>query len=301
MLVGMKKIFIKQLPKILIRENEMVASKNGLSSKNFESRKMPALFVGHGSPMVAIEPDDYNNALQTFARSIPKPKAIVVFFFFFETMRSAGITVSERPSLIYDFYGFPRELYELTYPCPGDPLLARRIAGMLQKEGFPVALNNSRGLDHGAWIPLRIAYPEADIPVIQISIPRPFKSQQYLKMAETLDSLREEGILFVGSGNIVHNLRMCNFFDKHAPVDEWALEFDFWVKDCSEDLETDKLVKYRDLAPHNLLAVPTTEHFDPLFFVMGFVRKGDPYVEPIFEGFHHANISMRCLAVMEDD
>ena len=262
--------------------------------------KMPALFVGHGSPVVAIEPDQYNVALKEFTQSIPKPKAIVVFSAHWESMKVAGITVSAKPHLIYDFYGFPRELYDLTYPCPGSPSLSRRIAAMLQKEGFAVTLDDSRGLDHGTWIPLYIAYPDADIPVLQISIPRHYEPEHYLKMGAVLDPLRKEGILFMGSGNIVHNLRMCNFFDKYAPVDEWAFKFDVWIKETCENLETSKLLHYRDLAPSNKLAVPTTEHFDPLFFTMGFARKGDLYVESIFEGFHHANISMRCIAIKED-
>ncbi len=265
-----------------------------------EDNCIPALFIGHGSPMVAIESDQYNMALQQFVQSIPKPKAIVVFSAHWETLNGCGITVTEKPRIIYDFYGFPEELYHLNYPCPGNPSLARRIAAILQKEGFPVSLTQSRGLDHGAWIPLSIAYPNADIPVIQLSIPRPCKPEQYLRMGRILDSLRNEGVLFMGSGNIVHNLRRCNFLEKHAPVDEWALQFDHWIKNRCEDLEISGLMKYRDLAPFNRLAVPTTEHFDPLLFVMGFTTREDSHVEWVFEGFHHANISMRCLAITED-
>ena len=255
----------------------------------------PSLYVGHGAPLVALENDDYNQALNKFARNNPTPKTIVVVSAHWETYLPIQITSSLKPELIYDFYGFPQELYEIKYPSPGNPVVAKKIVQLLAIKGFQSVLSPLQGLDHGTWAPLSLAYPEADIPVVQISIPVPRTPKELLKIGEALKPLREEEILLLGSGNIVHNLRMMSFPQKYGKTDEWARMFDEWVKENLETLNINNLNNYREQAPFNNLAVPTTEHFDPLFFILGSADKNEQN-KHIYEQFHNHNVSSRCFS-----
>lgn len=256
----------------------------------------PAVFLSHGSPMTALEQDSYTQAVHELGQSLPRPEAIVVVSAHWEASGPIRVTASEKPQVIYDFGGFPHELYTLAYPCPGSPALAAEIVALLEKTGLPATLDERRGLDHGAWIPLRMAYPSAEIPVVQVSLPRPRTPQLLLRMGMALGTLRERKVLLLGSGGVVHNLRLVRFGDKKAPVEGWARSFDDWVAARVQALDTMTLATYRDKAPHADRSVPTTEHFDPVFAVLGACRPEDqPFT--VHEGFHYGNLSMRCFTL----
>jgi 4,5-DOPA dioxygenase extradiol len=248
--------------------------------------RMPVVFISHGSPMTAVQEDDYTRALEKLGPKLPRPRAVVVVSAHWEAGPPVRVTGAAKPELIYDFSGFPDELFQLTYPAPGDPGLAREIAST-----FSARIDERRGFDHGVWTPLRRIFPAADLPVVAVSLTRGADPSHYHEMGKALAPLRERGILLLGSGGVVHNLGRVDFENKSAPVDGWAREFDDWVRDRLEKGEADRLLDYRRQAPHAALAVPTTEHFDPLFVTIG--AGGNGRVKEIYAGFHHANLSMR--------
>jgi 4,5-DOPA dioxygenase extradiol len=249
----------------------------------------PVLFVSHGSPMIGIESDGFTMALENLGKKIPPPHAIVIVSAHWESDDLIFVTASKKPSLIYDFGGFPDALYQLTYPCPGDPVLAAEIVSLLNAADLPSALEPNRGLDHGVWIPLRRLFPKADIPVVQISLPMPRQPIDVFKMGQTLVPLRSRGILLVGSGGIVHNLRRLHFGDKTAAVDSWAGDFNSWVKEKIQNRNNEALFSYKNQSQATL-AVPESEHFDPIFFVLGAADKAP--INWVFDEFHYGNLSM---------
>ena len=256
----------------------------------------PALFVSHGSPMVALDDDAYNRSLAAFAKSVPVPEAIVVVSAHWETRAPIRVASGERLETIHDFGGFPEALYRIEYPAPGQPALAREVAGLLESAGLDVALDPERGLDHGPWVPLRFLYPDARVPVVGVSLPRPRTPEELLRAGRALAPLRDRRVLLFGSGGITHNLRLVNFEDKHAPVDAWARAFDDWIAGRLAELDTAAIAAYEERAPEARRAVPTTEHFDPIFPVLGSASPGER-VSTVFEGFHHGNLSMRSFSL----
>ena len=263
-----------------------------------EERRLPALFVSHGAPTVALEKDDYAGALRRFGQETPAPRAIVVVSAHWQAPHPLRVTAAARPATIHDFAGFPAALYELTYHAPGAPDRAMEIVSLLTGAGIPASLDDTRGWDHGVWVPLRLAYPEAGIPVVEISLPHPAEPAALRKIGHALAPLRRRGVLLIGSGGIVHNLRRVRMDDPRAPVDGWARAFDAWVAGRLAAGEFGAIAAYRETAPHADLAVPTTEHFDPLFVVLGSAAPGER-ARPVHEGFQHANLSLRCLALSE--
>jgi 4,5-DOPA dioxygenase extradiol len=261
-----------------------------------DAKRQPAAFFAHGSPMVAIEEDEFTASLRSFGKSLPRPKAIVVVSAHWEAPGAVRVTSSERPPLVYDFSGFPEELYAVRYPSPGDPALAATIVEMLSAAGIAAVKDERRGIDHGAWVPIRHAFPAADVPVLEVSLPLPRSPKDVAALGKALAPLRERGVLLVGSGGIVHNLRRVRFENKQAPAEHWAKEFDAWVRDRVEPLDIDGLSAYPKLAPNAAAAVPSTEHFDPQFFVLGAALAGDR-VRTLFEGFHHGTLSMRSYSL----
>lgn len=259
--------------------------------------RLPSVFLAHGAPLSALGGDEHAAALRKFGESVANPKAILIVSAHWQVSRPLRITSWEHAPLIYDFGGFPDELYRITYPAPGSPLLAARIARILQAEGQEVRPAPDRGLDHGAWVPLRLAWPEATIPVLQLSLPF-VDPQDLFQIGRALRPLRDDGIVVVGSGGIVHNLRKAKIQDKNATVDDWAAEFDAWVAERVRDRKLDELLAYRNAAPHARNSVPTPEHFDPLFIALGAAYQDEP-VETIFEGFQYGNLSMRSFAFRE--
>jgi len=252
----------------------------------------PALFVSHGAPSAALDDDDYTRALGAWARSRPRPRAIVVVSAHGEAQGPTRVSSAARPDLIYDFYGFPPELYQLTYPAPGAPDLSREVAAALEAAGAEPVLDGVRGWDHGVWVPLRLLYPAADVPVVQVSLPVPRSPSSLAQMGAALKPFREHGTLLLGTGGIVHNLRR---LDGEATL-PWAAAFDAWVAERLERLDVEALQDYETTAPHADLAVPTSEHFDPLFFVLG-SRDPRDRVETIYEGFRLGSLSLRSFAL----
>jgi 4,5-DOPA dioxygenase extradiol len=241
--------------------------------------------------MVAVEPDAYTEALRAFGDR-NRPRALAVVSAHWTTGAGVAVTSGERHRIIHDFGGFPHALYELDYPAPGDPALATEIAVRLGDAGFAARLDPVRGIDHGTWIPLRIAWPDGTIPVVQVSLPE-VPPTDLVRMGAALRPLRERGVLVLGSGGMVHNLMQLQWTEKYAPAEPWAQAFDAWAAGRIAAGDLASLVAYRDLAPSARRAAPTTEHLDPLFVTLG--AAGGDQAETIFEGFHHGSLGMRSV------
>jgi len=227
---------------------------------------MPSFFIAHGAPSLAIEKHQYTEFLNGLAAQFPRPKAIVLFSAHWEstTQKVSGAASYET---IYDFSGFPDELYQIEYPASGDKALAQEIQALLAKEGVPAQIDPVRGLDHGAWVVLHLTYPNADIPVIALSVNRYLSNEEQYQIGKALGSLREQDILIIGSGGTSHNLRRLEWGAKQ--VTGWAAEFEQWIEDKIMKWDTDSLFQYDKLAPYAREAVPTPEHFIPLLLAMG--------------------------------
>jgi 4,5-DOPA dioxygenase extradiol len=245
--------------------------------------------------MVAIEENGFSKAMREMGQRYSGAQAAVVISAHWQRPGPVRITAWERAPIIHDFGGFPRELYELEYPAPGSPELAGEIAEALNSAGHESELDGHRGLDHGAWIPARLAWPEADKPVIQVGLPAADPPVLFA-LGRALRPFRERGVFLMGSGGIVHNLRRVRFAHEFGPVDPWAEDFDAWVAERIEDGPVEELFAYREAAPHVDSAAPTSEHFDPLFVVLGARLEGDR-VSTIYEGFRYGNLSMRSFVL----
>ena len=261
------------------------------------SSPAPSLFVAHGSPMFGIAAGEYGDTLRAFATRTRRPSAVVIVSAHWEAPGPIRVNAVERPPLIYDFRGFPPALYELTYPAPGSPAIADEALALLTDAGLDAIREERRGWDHGVWIPLRLLYPSADVPVVEVSLPLPREAETVLRMGAALAPLREKGVLLLGSGGIVHNLRLARLESEHGPVDDWARAFDAWVRGRIEASAFDELARYEALAPSARLAVPESEHFDPLLFASGAAREGDE-VEEIASGFQYSNLSLSSYAFL---
>jgi 4,5-DOPA dioxygenase extradiol len=259
--------------------------------------KRPALFISHGSPMIAVEDDDYTAALEKLGEKLsqPHPLAVVVVSAHWEEHAPVRVTANPHPDLIYDFGGFPNELYEKAYPCPGDPKLARHIVDLLHGSKIKADVDEKRGLDHGAWTPLSRIFSSHEIPVVEVSLPSPRQPTWVFEMGRALAKLRNENILLMGTGGIVHNLRKIRMGAKDAIVDDWAQEFDEWVRARLEHGDVAALLNYKKEGPHADVAVQGPEHFDPLFFALGAAEK-EP-IRFVYEGFHYGNLSMRSFEI----
>jgi 4,5-DOPA dioxygenase extradiol len=251
---------------------------------------MPVLFLGHGSPMNTIEDGPVRRSWQALGASLPRPAAILCISAHWET-RGVYVTGSNRPDTIHDFNGFPRALFDVRYPCPGSPELAHRVVDLL--DGVRAHIDPQRGLDHGAWGVLQPMFPAADIPVVQMSLSVLQPGAWHYDLARQLGPLRDEGVLVVASGNIVHNLRQFNWKDP-KPL-EWAERFD---EDVAEHIATghhEGLLGYETLGTDALLAVPSPEHYLPLLYALGLQRDGEP-VRFFNEGVV-GSISMRSVQI----
>jgi 4,5-DOPA dioxygenase extradiol len=225
---------------------------------------MPVVFIGHGSPMNAIEKNEFHLGWQQLARDIPRPECILCISAHWETP-GVSLTATDEPETIHDFYGFPKALFDVRYPAPGSPALAHRTASLLSP--LKVRLDARRGLDHGVWSVLVAMYPNAEIPVVQLSLDTEQPASSHYDIARKLAPLRDDGVLILGSGDIVHNLRLFDFRDP-APLD-WAIEFNDLVKNLVEARQHERLIDYASLGPNARLAIPTREHFLPLLYVLG--------------------------------
>jgi 4,5-DOPA dioxygenase extradiol len=232
----------------------------------------PALFVSHGSPMFALTPGELGPRLHALGRQLPDLRAVLVVSPHWQTTHGVRVQATAQPTTIHDFGGFPDALYTLQYTPPGAPALAAEAARLLAAAGSQVVLDERRGLDHGAWVPLRHLLPAADIPVFQVSMPLELDAPGALRLGAALAPLRDQGVLVVGSGSLTHNLYE---FRRHVRDPEYAGQFAAWIRDAVEARNERALVDYRDLAPHAHRAHPTEEHFLPLLVALGASRPTD--------------------------
>lgn len=256
---------------------------------------MPAVFVSHGSPMVALETGPFQQALSRFGERW-RPNAILVVSAHWTTGDEIRVTSAPKHSTIHDFSGFPRLLYELRYDAPGSPELAARIAALLNDVGFAASLDARRGLDHGAWVPLRFLYPDASVPVVQVSLPFAVSPEELFRLGGLLASLRDEGMMILATGGIVHNLARLDFAHQNREPFDWAVAFDEWFSETAGAWGLAELFRYFETAPHAAYAVPTPEHFHPVFVAVGAATPGAK-IESIFEGFQYGSLSMRSFTI----
>ena len=259
---------------------------------------MPVLFIGHGSPMNIIFDNSYTRSLAALGKSLPKPKAIMVVSAHWLT-KATSVMCAEKPKTIHDFYGFPDELYTMRYPSPGAPHEARLVTEIVKSAKVGCG---EWGLDHASWAVLKHIYPAADIPVFELSLaytynewhPKPL--QYHYDLARELSGLRDQGVLIIGSGNIVHNLGMLDFENIDAPVFDWAGEFDEKVKKNLINGNHDALVHYHNLGRTSPLAVPTLDHYLPMIYAIALQGKNEPLTFT-HEGFQYGSVSMRCFKI----
>lgn len=229
---------------------------------------LPSLFISHGSPMLALQPGASGPALQRLAADLPRPRAIVVMSAHWES-RELLVSGSPAPETWHDFGGFPRELFAVQYPAPGDPALAQQIVELLAADGLPAHLDNQRPFDHGTWVPLSLMYPAADIPVVQVSLPSHMGPALQTRIGQALRSLREQGVLLIGSGSITHNLGELDWRAGPESIEPWAGDFRNWVVDKLSAQDETALHDYRKQAPYAVRSHPSDEHLLPLYFARG--------------------------------
>ena len=234
---------------------------------------LPTLFVSHGAPTMALEPRQAGAALTRLGHELSRPAAILMVSAHWETARPA-VSTAEKPKTIYDFGGFPAELYRLQYPAPGAPALARRVQEVLGASGMIADLDPLRGLDHGAWVPLRYLFPDADVPVTQLAIQPHLDPAHHYGIGEALRPLTREGVLVIGSGSMTHNLREVRFDAPEGDSAAYVGEFQAWIQRTMAANDTAALLDYRKLAPGAVRAHPTDEHLLPLFVALGAAGAG---------------------------
>ena len=237
---------------------------------DLQHQRMPVVFVGHGNPMNAIEPNEFHKSWQRLGQALPVPDAVLCISAHWET-DGVAVTATPRPETIHDFYGFPPALFEVRYPAPGEPELARRTAALLADTN--VRLDTGRGLDHGAWSVLAPMYPEADVPIVQLSLDTRRPGDFHYRLGKALAPLRDEGVLIMASGNIVHNLRLLNYRDPTPPT--WALEADAQIRGHIDARDHEALIDYERLGAAVRQGIPTNEHYLPLLYAMGLQEDGD--------------------------
>ncbi|MCB1156231.1 MAG: 4,5-DOPA dioxygenase extradiol [Leptospiraceae bacterium] len=253
-----------------------------------EKSLQTALFIGHGSPMNIIEENGFTKTLKEFRNKLTKPDAILIISAHWLT-EGTFITAQEHPQQIYDFFGFPPELYQIKYEPPGKSELAKIISFEIPE----IKPHMQWGLDHGSWSVLHNLFPEAEIPVLQLSIDYTWPERYHYELGKKLRFLRERNILVIGSGNVVHNLQKVDMKQVNAEPCAWAVEFDSWVKDNLDkknDVQLCQYYKKSDIATR--LSVPTPEHYLPMIYILG-MRMEDETVKYIYEGFQNRSISMR--------
>jgi len=254
---------------------------------------MPALFLGHGNPMNALADNAFTRAWRRLGEEMPAPAAILAISAHWYVPATA-VTSADPPRTIHDFGGFPRALYEVRYPAPGDPALARRVQRLLAP--LPVALDDSWGLDHGTWSVLRHVYPEANVPVVQLAIDETRPASFHYELGRALAPLRDEGVLILGSGNIVHNLHAYAWGEHGARAFDWAVRFEAQARKTMQSGDVQPLVDYETLGPDARLSIPTPDHYLPLLYVLGARHEEDALDFPV-EGVDGGSISMLAVRV----
>jgi len=267
----------------------------GPERRRSSARRVPALFVAHGSPNTVFD-DEFGTALRLFAAHQGALDAAVVVSAHWESLRPIRVTRGARPELLYDFSGMPSRVDRVSYVCRGSAAVSDRVVALLADAGIEAVADSARGLDHGTWVPMSLAFPSARVPIVQVSLPLPATPEGIVEVGRALAPLRDRNILLVGSGGVVHNLHRLRFSGETHVPDPWALGFDEWVREQVGRLDVAALCDYRRRAPHVLESAPTPEHFEPLLFVLGAAGAGDG-VLPVYEGFRHGSLSMRSFAL----
>jgi 4,5-DOPA dioxygenase extradiol len=255
--------------------------------------RMPALYIGHGAPPLLDDPI-WSGQLKTWAADLPRPKAILIVSAHWESAPVSLSATAAGTPLIYDFGGFAPKYYNMRYETPDSSAFAARVAAMMP-DTEPVHQHNSRGLDHGAWVPLKLMYPAGDIPVLQMSLPThdPYK---LLELGRRLRPLRDEGVLIIGSGFLTHGLPFLKEFRIEAEAPSWSREFDAWAAEALARGDVDELAAYRDRAPGMPYAHPTVEHYTPLFITLGAASDPETPGDQVVEGYW-MGLSKRSLQV----
>ncbi len=257
------------------------------------SNRMPTLFVSHGAPSLLVDRGPVCDFFKQLGRILPRPKAILCVSAHWERHRLAA-SGSLRPGTIHDFYGFAEELYDMRYSCPGDPALAESVQKLMAAAGV-CDIDDKRGLDHGAWVPLTLMYPAADIPVVQLSLQKGAGTEQHLKIGRALAPLRAEGVLIMGSGSATHNLREFGSYPLDARPQPYAAEFEAWLFEAIRSAQTDDLINYRARAPHAVRNHPTEDHIWPLLVPLGAAGEG-AMGQRLYDGFTYGILSMAAYA-----
>lgn len=257
------------------------------------AKRLPAIFFGHGNPMNAVQNNSYTDGWHRIGQETPRPQAILAISAHWY-VSGTSVTINVAPPTIHDFGGFPRELYEVRYPAPGDPELARRIKELLAP--LPVKLDDSWGLDHGTWSVLRHVYPDADVPVVQLSVDETQPAPFHFQLGQQLAPLRDEQVLILGSGNLVHNLH-AYAWGRHVPEPyDWAVRFETSAKELMLAGDFRSLVEYEKLGHDANLSIPTPDHYLPLLYVLATHQPGDTITFPI-AGVDGGSISMLAVQV----
>jgi 4,5-DOPA dioxygenase extradiol len=267
--------------------------KTSASFKN--TNPYPAWFIGHGNPMNVLMDNAFTKNLSIMGKSLQeKPNAILVISAHWLTTNGTFVSVTNKPETIYDFYGFPDTMYKIQYPAPGAPEFAHEVKKIVTTAH--VQEDHAWGLDHGAWTVLKHSFPNADIPVFQMSIDYSKPAAYHFKLAHELQALRSKGVLIIGSGNIVHNLRQADFHNIEANPYDWAKEFDEVSKKKILNREFKDLVEYEKLGQAAVLSIPTPDHYFPMIYSLGLVGQKD-VVRFTFEEIQNASVSMRCFEI----
>ncbi len=232
------------------------------------AERLPAVFVSHGAPTLAIESSPARDFLSGLGKTLGRPEAILVVSAHWEGSEAA-VSAAQQPETIHDFFGFPQELYRLAYPAPGAPELASRVSDLLGGQGIATHVHPTRGLDHGAWVPLLLMYPDADIPVTQLSVQPPLGTAHHFGLGKALRSLRDEGVLILGSGGTTHNLYEFGRHRRDAPPPGWVTGFQEWLATTVEAGNTEDFLHYRERGPDAARNHPSEEHFLPIFAAAG--------------------------------
>lgn len=254
--------------------------------------RMPALFIGHGSPLTAFEDNKYTRGWQALANEIPQPRAILCISAHWYT-QGTGVTAMPQPRTIHDFHGFPQALYEYFYSAPGDPALAQHVAELLAPTA--VIQDQQWGLDHGCWTVLKHMYPQANIPVLELSIDGTRDAAAHYQMGQQLAPLRDEGVLILGAGNVVHNLRYLQRADD-APAFPWAVEFNRQVRESIDNHDHDALIHYERFGQSAAMSVPTPDHYLPLLYTLGASYPDEP-IKVLLDDLAMAAVSMLSVKV----
>lgn len=255
----------------------------------------PTIFVSHGSPMLALQDSPARRFLQGLGKSLPRPTAIALVSAHWETDGGPAVSLATHPETIHDFGGFPQALFELRYPAPGAPATAERAAALFEAAGIAVGRSATRGLDHGAWVPMYLMYPQADVPVMQISILHGAGPAQHQQLGTALQQLRQEGVLVLASGSLSHNLYEIRGQTVSAVPPPWVTTFEAWMREKLIDNDQQALLNYRHLAPMAEKNHPTEEHLLPLFVAMGAAGPGAK-AALLHSSFEHGVLAMDAYA-----